>query len=83
MPTPAPACAQPTLFETVPSDGLTVDTPLGPVDLVAVARAKAGRPVTLTRAERHYLTHHRHNAPGPAGPLGLALDLTAPARKAA
>ena len=38
----------------VASDGLTVDTPQGPVDLVAVARKLAGRPVELTWAERKY-----------------------------
>ena len=38
----------------VPSDGLTVDTPQGPVDLVAVARKLDGRPVELTWAERKY-----------------------------
>jgi hypothetical protein len=39
----------------VPSDGLTLDTDHGPVDLVAVQRALSGRPVQLTRAERRYI----------------------------
>jgi len=39
---------------SIPSDGLTVDTELGPVDLVAVVRKLAGRPVELTWAERKY-----------------------------
>ena len=39
----------------IPSLGFTVDTPLGPVDLVAVARARAGHPVELTEAELTWL----------------------------
>jgi excisionase family DNA binding protein len=35
----------------VESAGLTVDTPLGTVDLVAIDRARAGREVELTKAE--------------------------------
>ena len=35
----------------VESAGLTVDTPLGTVDLVAIERARAGRQVKLTAAE--------------------------------
>lgn len=38
-----------------PSDGLTVDTPLGPVDLIAVDRARRGWPTPLTIADRAYL----------------------------
>lgn len=38
----------------VPSDGLTLDTGRGPVDLVAVWRALAGRPVPLTVADARY-----------------------------
>jgi len=46
---------RPDLFDaSIASDGLTVDTPHGPVDLVAVARKLAGRPVELTWAERKY-----------------------------
>jgi hypothetical protein len=40
----------------IPSDGLTVDTPLGPVDLVAVARAYAGHEVELNEAELTWLS---------------------------
>ena len=40
---------------SIPSDGLTVDTPLGPVDLVAVDRARAGHPVELNEAELTWL----------------------------
>lgn len=47
----------------VTSDGLTTDTPFGPVDLVAIERARAGRPVALTPAERHHL--HTLLAAGP------------------
>jgi hypothetical protein len=48
------------LFDAVPeppteSDGLTVDTPHGPVDLVAVDRALAGEQLHLTRAEHKYI----------------------------
>ncbi len=39
---------------SIASDGLTLDTPQGPVDLVAVQRKLAGRPVELTWAERRY-----------------------------
>jgi hypothetical protein len=40
----------------IASRGLTLDTALGPVDLVAVDRAMDGRgPITLTRAEREVL----------------------------
>lgn len=34
---------------------LTIDTPLGPVDLVAVDRARRGWPTPLTPADRDYL----------------------------
>ena len=40
---------------TVHSEGLTIDTPRGPVDLVAVRRARAGVRTALTPAERAYL----------------------------
>lgn len=67
---------------SIESVGLTVDTALGPVDLVVIARHRAGRRVTLTTAERAYL-----NANQPArllsGVLGLARDLTPSARKVA
>ena len=39
----------------IESAGLTVDTPLGPVDLVAIDRARSGHPVTLTKAESAFL----------------------------
>jgi hypothetical protein len=39
----------------VASDGLTVDTALGPVDLVAVHRHLRGFDVTLTEAERAWI----------------------------
>lgn len=40
---------------SVESDGLTIDSPLGPVDLVAVERAAAGRRTPTTPAEREYV----------------------------
>ena len=46
----------PDLFDaSVPSDGLTVDTEYGPVDLIAVDRALAGDRLYLTRAEHKYV----------------------------
>jgi hypothetical protein len=36
------------------SEGMTLDTPSGPVDLVAVRNALAGRPTAVTPAERRY-----------------------------
>jgi hypothetical protein len=42
----------------LPSLGLTVDTPLGPVDLVAVERVRSGVYVRLTRAEEAWLNEH-------------------------
>ena len=40
---------------SIESDGLTVDTRHGPVDLVAVERALAGERLYLTRAEHKYV----------------------------
>lgn len=57
----APTLAvQPSLFDYAPdpeiaSDGLTIDTAHGPVDLVAVERALAGERLHLTRAEHKYV----------------------------
>jgi hypothetical protein len=57
----APTLAvQPSLFDIdlepeLPSDGLTIDTPHGPVDLVAVDRALAGERLHLTYAEHKYV----------------------------
>lgn len=46
----------------VESDGLTLDTDRGPVDLVAIRDAAAGRPVALTPAERYYLVTRTRRA---------------------
>ena len=43
--------SEPDEGDPVASDGLTLDTPLGPVDLVAVRRKLAGLEVDLTPAE--------------------------------
>jgi hypothetical protein len=60
----APTCAvQLPLFaedsgapeDRLPSDGLTLDTSAGPVDLVAVQRALDGERLHLTRAEHRYI----------------------------
>lgn len=45
-----------TTDRSVPSDGLTLDTPRGPVDLVAIERVWDGVPTDLTRAESIHLT---------------------------
>ncbi|MBS2966729.1 hypothetical protein KGA66_27075 [Actinocrinis puniceicyclus] len=39
----------------IESDGLTLDTEHGPVDLVAVQRALSGERLHLTRAEHKYV----------------------------
>lgn len=57
------------------SDGLTVDTPLGPVDTVAIERALAGRPVDLTAAEVAYLFAHMTPAHDMVRPVATALNL--------
>jgi hypothetical protein len=67
---------------SIESLGLTEDTDLGPVDLVAIARHRAGRRVTLTTAERAYLAANRPTSLL-SGVLGLARDLTPTARKVA
>ncbi len=45
----------------IASDGLTVDTPLGPVDLVAVERKSRGFEVVLTEAEHAWILHRQAN----------------------
>ena len=45
----------------IASDGLTVDTPLGPVDLVAVERKSRGFAVELTEAEQAWILHRQAN----------------------
>jgi hypothetical protein len=45
----------------VASDGLTVDTALGPVDLVAVHRKTRGFDVTLTEAETAWIMRRQVN----------------------
>jgi hypothetical protein len=63
----------------VPSDGLTLDTSAGPVDLVAVERALLGQLTPLTSADvTHALDRvptgeQRHTAPAAAG-LGVSID---------
>ena len=39
----------------VPSDGMTIDTPRGPVDLVALDRVQSWWPTRLTMAEKGQL----------------------------
>jgi len=45
----------------VASDGLTVDTPLGPVDLVAIERKSRGFDVELTEAEQAWIQRRQAN----------------------
>lgn len=46
----------PSLYDAaIASDGLCIDTPLGPVDLVAIRQVKAGWFSPLTEAELVYL----------------------------
>lgn len=70
---PAPGLYDP----CVESDGLTIDTDLGPVDLVAIERARSGRPVDLTAAEVAYLFAQLPATLPAARPVAAALDLNA------
>lgn len=74
----------------IESDGLTLDTPLGPVDLVAVQRVLDGHPIDgLTEAEMTYLAGRLGYAPRPRNGFepehdtrrraAASLDLSAPA----
>jgi hypothetical protein len=56
----------PTVYDpAIASDGLTLDTPAGPVDLITIERALAGRLTDpLTGAEYAYL--HALGKPRPA-----------------
>lgn len=59
-PHPGRRATTPELYDPdIASDGLSVDSPLGPVDLVAVERVLAGRPAPLTLADLAYLYAHR------------------------
>lgn len=61
----------------VPSDGLTLDTDRGPVDLVAVLRALSGQPVPLTVADARYavsLLPVSHGTPIERAARGLGIQ---------
>lgn len=58
------------------SDGLTLDTPLGPVDTVAIDRALSGWPVDLTAAEVAFLFAALPATLPAARPVAAALDLS-------
>ena len=61
------AGADPTEVDaSIASDGLTIDTVFGPVDLIAVQHALEHRPVDLSRAERWYVARLRENGVGKA-----------------
>lgn len=60
----------------IPSDGATLDTEHGPVDLVAVLRALAGQPVPLTVADARYavtLLTTSHGVPVENAARGLGI----------
>lgn len=62
---------------TVPSDGATLDTDRGPVDLVAVLRALSGQPVPLTVADARYavsLLPVSHGTPIEKAARGLGIQ---------
>lgn len=52
---PRPAVAAVLFDPSIESDGLTLDTAHGPVDLVAVQRSLNGERLHLTRAEHKYV----------------------------
>lgn len=56
--------------------GLTVDSPLGPVDLVAVGHVLAGRRVPLTPADRAYVLEHVPADWASLTTVGAALGIT-------
>lgn len=61
----------------VPSDGLTLDTDRGPVDLVAVHRALTGIPTQLTVADARYaitLLTTSHGTPIDNAARGLGIQ---------
>lgn len=68
--------ADPDESDPVASDGLTLDTDLGPVDLVAIERARTGWPVALTAAEVAYLFAELPATLPAARPVAVALDLS-------
>lgn len=71
-----PRSSRPALFDAaVASDGLTLDTALGPVDTVAIERALSGRPVDLTAAEVAYLFARLAPTRGAAAPVAAALAM--------
>jgi hypothetical protein len=75
--TPAPTATASGVFDpSVESDGLTFDTPLGPVDRIAIDRARNGRPVDLTAAEVAYLLATLPAQHAAARTVAAALDLT-------
>jgi len=55
IPRSGKACAPREWLTSLPSLGLTLDTPFGPVDLVAIERAIRGHTVSLSGAEHTWL----------------------------
>jgi hypothetical protein len=60
---PEPARGPAAYDPAIASDGLTVDTPLGPVDLVAIDQAVRGIDTPLTLAERAWIAQLRRRSP--------------------
>jgi len=70
---------------SIASDGLTIDTPFGDVDLVAVDRARRGYRVSLTLAETAYLFRQLPDTLAAAESVAAALgmDISAVLRRLA
>jgi len=78
MAQPTTACTAPALTKTKPTDprrlvrfntkvpslGLTLTTPWGPVDLVAIERAVRGHDVALSKSDFAWLTQRVHHSYG-------------------
>ena len=65
---------------TVQSAGLTLDTARGPVDLVAVGRARCGLRTNLTPADRAYLISTlpaRNRGAAELAAVGMGVQLSA------
>jgi hypothetical protein len=54
---------------------MTIDSPRGPVDLVAVERVLSGIPAALTVADLGYLYTHLHQATAPLDAIAAALGV--------
>lgn len=64
IPRSGKGCAPREWDTSLPSVGLTLDTPFGPVDLVAIERALRGHTVPLASAEYRWLRTRSHPSYG-------------------